>query len=276
MCGSLPSVKCLLSQGVDINYTDSDGKTPFLTAVTNGHYEMVKYFLNENICDVNCQKGLVSPLQCAMKSTSAVWRDSIRMTLVEAGANVNVRDMKDHTLLMDSKVYKDLESRNLLLEHGVYINTVARDGCSVLWMAVEYGCHYGPSGLMDLFAMNLDIGISRYQFEGETPLQLAYRLSKHGLSTFKYNSICNVLLDSGCSFQYMKEYLSADVGEDVCNDMKQIRERILEMCSAPYCLQELARQTVLRAVGQGKVEDIVHHMQLPAQIKRKSKSLGVT
>ena len=70
------------------------------------------------------------------------------------------------------------------------------------------------------------------------------------------HKLCDILLDAGCSLCYMEECLREMAADDdfeqkLSVDMKRVRNRIVELCSAPYSLTVLARQAVLRAIGQG-------------------------
>ena len=86
--GDIYSIRSLLSDGIDINETDSEGKTPLMIASAIAHTEMVKLLLahGANINDKN-HSGW-TPL------IYAVITDNLEIVelLVENGADLTKRD----------------------------------------------------------------------------------------------------------------------------------------------------------------------------------------
>ena len=87
------------------------------------------------------------------------------------------------------------------------------------------------------------MGISKHQYEGMTPLNIAFGRQNH--------AFCNILLDADCSLHGMTEYLSSKQEQELNEDMQEVRSRIQEICDKPYSLKAQARLAVLRGIGQG-------------------------
>ena len=128
----------------------------------------------------------------------------------------------------------------------------------MLWTAIEYDCEAEFYLIDDLLARNIDIGLSRYEYHGMTPLQLAYSRGNYEL--------CDTLLDARCSLRNMLEFMDANINVESDENMQRVRSRILNLSYKPYSLQELSRQAVLRAMGSGNLVEKVHLMKEDALV----------
>ena len=249
LSGSIRCAEYLLENGVDVNCTDENNLTPLFAM-----------FVNQDVP--------ISSNSCLAEEEEDDWEVEMRMStmdvkisknsefmklLADSGAHVNHRDKDGHTLLMKRNIYKQKDKRELLLQHGADINAVGCDGLTVLWIATEYDCEAEFYLIDDLLARNMDIGLSRYKYDGMTPLQLAYSKRNYEL--------CHILLDARCSLRNMLEFMDANVNLESDENIQQVRNRILELSCQPYSLQELSRQAVLRVMGQGNLVEKVYCMK---------------
>ena len=241
-----PCVKYLLRQGVEVDCKDSDHNyTPLISMLT----QLLEYYDISGFLDFTDK------------------HKQIVMLLIKADADVNARYKREYsegqTLLMEATF---LKKRHLefFMQHGGDINAVSPDGLTALWVAVAEDCFSKTeSNLVEnLLAWNIDISISQYTYEARTPLQYAFDHDCHKL--------CDILLNAGCSLCYMKDYLTEELMDpwESSDDMKRVRDTILERCSAPYRLQVLARQAVLRAMGLGILVEKVDQLDTAPGLKK--------
>ena len=253
LSGSICSANYLLKNGVDVNCTDVNNSTPLFFLCMKQHvFSSVDFGLAQE-----GQEALHNhQVEQMVNQMSRNWQ--IRKLLVESGADVNHRDKNGHTLLMERWIYKQKEIREFLIEHGADLNAVGRDGLTVLWTAIEYDCEAEFYLIDDLLARNIDIGLNWYRYNGMTPLQLACSKGNYEL--------CDILLDAGCSFQNMLEFMDANINLESDENMQRVRSRIVELSAQPYSLQELSRQAVLREMGSGNLVEKVYCMKEEAKL----------
>jgi len=98
----IEEVKKLISNGADLNWSDSNGRTPLLIAAKEGTVTVLKL-------------------------------------LVEAGANVNQASTKGHTALYKAAKYGNLEIVKLLLKYGADSSKKTPKGYTPITIAIERG-----------------------------------------------------------------------------------------------------------------------------------------
>ena len=94
--GNNEAVQFLLELGVNINYSNSEGKTALMLASEAGHEEVVKTLVSAE-ANVNLQH---SAGQTALILACEAGHEEVVQTLVSAGANVNLQDCVGQTALM--------------------------------------------------------------------------------------------------------------------------------------------------------------------------------
>ena len=244
LSGSICSANYLLKNGIDVNCRDDNNLTPlFVMCMNHQDFTRVPFGLAREGGEVLHNFNMLHMCEEVYKNTQ------IMKLLVDSGADVNHRDKTRHTLVMKREIYKQKEKREFLIKHGADLNAVGRDGLTVLWTAIEYDCEAEFYLIDDLLARNIDIGLNWYRYNGMTPLQLAYSKGNYEL--------CDTLLDAGCSFQNMLEFIDVNMNLESDEKLQQVRSRIVKLSAQPYSLQELSRQVVLRAMGSGNLREKV-------------------
>jgi len=163
-------VKELIAKGVDINVKDEVGSTPLHTAAFSGHFEIVK-FLIENGADVNAvndefgetpifnavAKGHIDIVKYLIekgarldiinkKAKSSVlhqavfWGDlSLVKLFVEKGVQLELKNIDNDTALCLCMKLKRYEMAKYLIEKGANVNTQCMTGRTPLHFAVIFG-----------------------------------------------------------------------------------------------------------------------------------------
>ncbi len=94
--GDIASAKSLLALGANINALEKDNKTPLHLAVNRGHFDMVNMLIGQG-ADLEVKENLMG--FGAIHSTAFSQGTVIFEALVNAGADVNARDLAGHTPL---------------------------------------------------------------------------------------------------------------------------------------------------------------------------------
>ncbi|MGZ4035262.1 MAG: ankyrin repeat domain-containing protein [Bacteroidia bacterium] len=127
--GDLRSITQLISNGQNINATDSEGRSLLYMAAEYRKFDLVK-FLVEKGADINTQDS-ASKYTPLLLSTADFWRsDSISEYLINKGANPNIIGANGETALRNTIGYGGQEQKSklfkLLIEKGADINYVCR------------------------------------------------------------------------------------------------------------------------------------------------------
>lgn len=119
--GDLSAVKKLISDGADVNATDSSGRTALVEAAWGGHTEVVKYLIEKG-ADVNtCDNAGYTALMRA----SEEGHTAVVSTLVQKGADVNIcGKVRGTTALMLAAEQGHIKPLEILIEHGAKVNAI--------------------------------------------------------------------------------------------------------------------------------------------------------
>ena len=127
--GRTEIVELLLSRGADVNAKNDDGSSPLMVASMNGYIAVAKQLIAAG-ADVNVvDKDHDTALGLA---TSQGYRDVVKV-LLDAGARV---DESTLSIVADSNY---AEIREILINHGVNVNTRNLQGKTWLIQAAETG-----------------------------------------------------------------------------------------------------------------------------------------
>ena len=117
------------------NAYSPDGFTPLGLAAFFGNAEAVNALLDAG-AEVNMASRETMKLT-PLASALAVQRNDIARTLIEHGANVNVKGDNDVAPLHTAAARGNIESATLLLDHGADIGAVTKDGKTAVSYAEE-------------------------------------------------------------------------------------------------------------------------------------------
>ncbi len=134
--GYAKAVDQLLEYGYEVNARNEDGDTALIGAVSNNHLEVVQVLL-ERGADFSIANNLgVTPMPSAIHNQNI----PIIETLLNAGANPHNVDERNRTILMVAAENDgSLELVERLLKFGVNINATRLDGRTALMNAAEKG-----------------------------------------------------------------------------------------------------------------------------------------
>jgi ankyrin repeat protein len=94
--GELAEVQALLSQGVDVNGTDKNGKTALMESARTGKNDVVKALIAAKAnLDAQDKDGWTAPMRAVTAAQAVTLK-----TLAEAGANLNLTNNKGKTAYM--------------------------------------------------------------------------------------------------------------------------------------------------------------------------------
>ena len=110
-----------LKDGGNVNLADDDGKTPLMWACEEGRLDIVRALIHAGT-DVNAfDKYGYTPLEYAFKWDDAAQADILR-ALIEAGADVNASADGIGTPLISASFWGKWEAAKALVEAGANVN----------------------------------------------------------------------------------------------------------------------------------------------------------
>lgn len=178
--GDTEAVASLLMTRADVETTDDLGLPALIVATVKGHVGIVELLLDAG-ADPDTTYNYKTPLMFLV--SDLVLRGSVivemAQLLIEAGADVDVRDLGGDTVLMYAVTGGDHpEVVRLLLEAGAEVNAKNNKG----YTALEYACYMAGDSTVDLVKVLLDAGadVDAKDNEGRTPLGLASVRSQYG------------------------------------------------------------------------------------------------
>jgi ankyrin repeat protein len=119
--GDLSTVKKLLTEGADVNATDSSGRTALVEAAWGGHTDIVKYLIEKG-ANVNTGDNVG---YTALMRASEEGHNAVVTVLVQKNADVNLRGkVRGTTALMLAAEQGHIKTLEILLEHGAKVNAV--------------------------------------------------------------------------------------------------------------------------------------------------------
>jgi len=127
------AVQTLITHNADMECFEMYGPTPLTTACTFGSANAARVML-ENKADVNkCKKyGGQTPLHCAISEAVGEAYIDVVKVLLEFEADVNLRDKKDRTALMNAVSGNHMDVATAILDFGVsqeeILKCIAADG----------------------------------------------------------------------------------------------------------------------------------------------------
>lgn len=149
--GWIAAVEVLLKHDADVNLTRNDGTTPLISAIRNGHPEIVNILLENKKAKVNLDQKTnlgVPPLIMAVQKSDAITVD----ILLRHGANVNSTIDKPPltgwtALVVATQMQYETIIQRLLKQEGILINPPIENGITVLLLA----CTSNMAEITELF-----------------------------------------------------------------------------------------------------------------------------
>jgi ankyrin repeat protein len=158
--------KYLIEQGADINLKDKDKASPLHNAAYLGKLEIVDLLLKKGATSLN--EGNFrgqTPLHFACEGG----HPEVAARLLDAGADIEARDMIGRTPLMTTAMSRNMEVVKVLLKRGADINATAKRGPAT-YTTLTVAAMYGFDDLVDLL---IDKGAVISKDTLETTLGLA-------------------------------------------------------------------------------------------------------
>ncbi|XP_073971766.1 uncharacterized protein isoform X3 [Rhodnius prolixus] len=201
----------LIKNGADVNYRmNESGWTPLMYAASIGAKDAVDLLLN-NGADPNYHYEHRTPLMCLCESTSF---DGDQLgncfnALIEAGADINAKDINSLTPLMMAVRRGHFQLMSCLLSCGANIEAVSHNGWTALFYAVNSG-NLEAVKLLKHYGSNLLVKDN----DGQTIYDLA--------STNNFNYLSDIMSGDAYDDHYSKElfsYQSLDNYQFVTSEM---------------------------------------------------------
>uniref|UniRef100_A0A6C0ED74 Uncharacterized protein n=1 Tax=viral metagenome TaxID=1070528 RepID=A0A6C0ED74_9ZZZZ len=186
---NLEIVKILVKNGAETTIIDNNGDSYLALACHNGNTEIVKILLENGASSVinEADIGGLTPLLYATKRKHF---DIIKL-LVEHGADVNIQNKEGFTPLINSILYEDKKSVELLLKSGA--NVEQKKG---FLTPLNIACIYGNMEIIELLLKNgADIN-TKNQY-GVTPLIMS--IGK------KFINVVKLLIEKGANVNLSDE-----------------------------------------------------------------------
>ena len=211
--GHIDIAKYLIGRGADINLKDKDKAAPLHNAAYLGNIDIVDLLLKKGAASLN--EGNFrgqTPLHfaCERGHPGAAAR------LLDAGADIEARDMLGRTSLMTSGVSKNIVVAKLLIERGADINAEAKRGPAV-YTTLTVAAMYGFEDLVDLL-IEKDAAISKDTLEPT----LAFAVQMGHPRLFEY------VLEKGVDLAVVKEKDPAFVFDAAAGGSAEIMKTLLD------------------------------------------------
>jgi ankyrin repeat protein len=134
--GQLSQVTRLLTEGIDVDLKDTEGRTPLMYASFNGHKEIIKLLIEKG---ANVNLGDRYGRTALMMASSGPYMESVKI-LLDNYADPNIRDKEEHfTALMYAASDGQLEVVKLLLANKADFSLKDIDGDDAITFAGKNG-----------------------------------------------------------------------------------------------------------------------------------------
>jgi len=158
--GHIDIARYLIEQGADINLKDKDMASPLHNAAFLGNLEILSILLKKGAASIN--EGNFrgqTPLHFACERG----HPEVVTRLLDAGADIEARDMLGRTPLMVTSVGRNMEVAKILVKRGADINASLKRGPAT-YTVLTVSAMYGFKELVD-FLIDKDASISRDMLE---------------------------------------------------------------------------------------------------------------
>jgi len=142
--GHVEMVELLISKGVRVNDVDGKGRTARMFGAVNGHESVVRILKEREILEAAAARARLTPEDRERLDIALL--DSMRRgdtrhirSLLDAGADANVKDESGWSALMWASVRNQYTVAELLIERGADVNAQDSRGKNVLDFTTEHG-----------------------------------------------------------------------------------------------------------------------------------------
>ena len=159
--GNIELVKLLTEKGADINVKDGMGYTPLYWACEEGHLEVVKLLIQQEV-------GVPININPLLRLAARGGHTQLVKLLIGKGADVNARNRDGNTSLHWAAEKGHIEVVKLLLEKGANVNVQDIHGRTPLYWAAQYGY----TEIVKLL-LEKEADVNAKDNDGKTPLHSA-------------------------------------------------------------------------------------------------------
>ncbi len=246
--GDLEMVDLLLNSGCQVNAKDAYGFTPLMLACKQGYLAVVDRLLGHPDCDVNLTNNLgETALMYTTKDRTFRPTESCALSLLQAGADVNIKNHQECTALLMATVFRKPSIGRLLLSQG--------------------GPHVHARGTLS-FLLNF-----RTVEMTVSPLEAAYFTGNFEL--------CRILVAAGADTNVLLKFLTGrqslvmqvvyDTGVSTNNriliSIPAVPEWLRDRIQTPRSLMDLCRTAIRNCCSSRNSKDAVRCLCLPSLIE---------
>ena len=274
--GCVQSIQLLLGKGAQINALDNAGNTPLMEAVKQRKTDAVSLLLNNPSCDVHTRNNSgESAIHLAVERFSQVCPAgdmeankktlhcpiSIINMLLRRGASINTL-FKDGSSMLTRYVRQPVVF-DWLLNAGANANIIADDGNNVLMQSVMWDIDNNTEEHTEkLLKANIDIEkVSRAKHNGCTAVEKAAKSGSWALP------LVRLLVNSGSDYSHLVCNINSN-SHDGGGYSENITQWLKKFPRETATLQDISRAAVLRQLGHIHVSEKIKELFLPRTLQQ--------
>ena len=193
-CGNLDVAKVLVKAGAYVSVTDNNGSTCLIRAAVYGHTETVRYLVGLPEVDVHhkANDGSTALLSIARRIGGQNHAVVVEV-LIDAGADIEAKNNKGRSPLIESSCCGRLDVVEVLLKAGADVCVADHEGHTCLTLAA----HFGHTKTVRYLAAFPEVDMNQRGRRGQTALHMAV----HHI----HADVVEVLIDAGADIEAKDE-----------------------------------------------------------------------